>query len=79
MSDTDNTGRIRLGKKDYIEESKVIYNTESKTEDFALPTNVISRKILADKNNTVVYIRVDFERKKKKEAYRKINKILGEN
>ncbi len=78
MSNTD-TGRIKLGKKVYVEETEIIDDTENKSEDSDLPVSMISRKIVADKNNMAIYVHVNFEHKKKKEAYRKINKILGEN
>lgn len=78
MSNTD-TGRIKLGKKAYVKQAEEIDDTENKLEDIDEPVSFISRKILADKNDITIYVRVNFKRKKKKEAYRKINKILGEN
>ncbi len=55
MSNTD-TGRIKLGKKVYVEETEIIDDTENKSEDSDLPVSMISRKIVADKNNMAIYV-----------------------
>lgn len=75
MSNTD-TGKIVLGKKAYVKEPEIIDDTRGKAEG---SVSIINRRVVSSPQNVTVYVRVNFERQKKKEAYRKINKILGEN
>lgn len=53
---------------------------EPKSEnEGSISDSVVLHKILSrNPNADVVYLKVDFEKKIKKDTYRKINKVLGE-
>ena len=53
---------------------------EPKSEnEGSISDSVVLHKILSRNSNAdVVYLKVDFEKKIKKDTYRKINKVLGE-
>lgn len=53
---------------------------EPKSEnEGSISDSVVLHKILSKNSNAdVVYLKVDFEKKIKKDTYRKINKVLGE-
>lgn len=53
---------------------------EPKSENEGIISDsVVLHKILSRNSNAdVVYLKVDFEKKIKKDTYRKINKVLGE-
>lgn len=75
MSDTISK-KVELGQKAYIEKSDKI--SESTTLKVGVPETIIQRKMPLGSEKTTVYVRVNFDSKKKKDAYRKINRHLGE-
>lgn len=57
---------------------EVIQEPKSENEG-SISDSVVLHKILSRNSNAdVVYLKVDFEKKIKKDTYRKINKVLGE-
>lgn len=76
MSDT-NSEKIELGQKAHAEE-KVEINDSTKTqaEEVDISLRIIPQKIDPSIETEIVYVRVDFDSKKKKDAYRKINRKL---
>lgn len=59
-------------------DQEVIQEPKSENEG-SISDSVVLHKILSRNSNAdVVYLKVDFEKKTKKDTYRKINKVLGE-
>jgi hypothetical protein len=59
-------------------DQEVIQEPKSENEG-SISDSVVLHKILSRNSNAdVVYLKVDFEKKIKKDTYRKINKVLGE-
>lgn len=59
-------------------DQKVRQEPKSENEG-SISDSVVLHKILSRNSNAdVVYLKVDFEKKIKKDTYRKINKVLGE-
>ena len=59
-------------------DQEVIQEPKSENEG-SISDSVVLHKILTRNSNAdVVYLKVDFEKKIKKDTYRKINKVLGE-
>ena len=59
-------------------DQELIQEPKSENEG-SISDSVVLHKILSRNSNAdVVYLKVDFEKKIKKDTYRKINKVLGE-
>ena len=76
MSDT-NSEKIELGQKAYVEEKVEINDsTKMQAEEVNPSLRIIQKKIDPSIETETVYVRVNFDSKKKKDAYRKINRKL---
>lgn len=79
MSDTTIDGKVVLGEKVQFTETRKPHSSTAIKADKTSPSISVTCR---SKNGTVnagtFYIRVDFKSNKKKETYRKINKILGD-
>lgn len=71
--------KIELGKKVQIEDKSDIEDTSKAIFDGSKPLyRIIRKKTNFGLSSQIVYIRINFDNEKKKDAYRKINRILGE-
>lgn len=74
MSDTEKL-KATFGKK-VASNSK--NEASQKTHIVCLSNGIIIRVTNVSKNKTIGYTKVDFESKRKKDGYRKLNKMLEE-
>lgn len=75
MSDTISE-KVELGKKAHINKLETI--NESTTLKVGTTETIVQRRMPLGSRTTAFYVKVNFDSKKKKEAYRKINKRLEE-
>lgn len=59
-------------------DQKVRQEPKSENEGSISDSVVLHKTLSRNSNGNVVYLKVDFEKKFKKDTYRKINKVLGE-
>ena len=79
MSNTTIDEKVVLGEKvQFTEMLKPHSNTAVKTDKTSPSISIICKSKNAADTTGTFYIRVDFKSNKKKETYRKINKILGD-
>ena len=81
MINTINTQKVEFAHKVYIEDKKPGENTRMQNDDMDSIIRVIRKSILSSpdgKANEVIYVQVNFEKKKKRAMYQKINRKLGE-
>ena len=78
MSSTSST-MIELGKKAHKEKQiEILDSREFLTDKGDISIITVRKNDGSSKNYRAFYKRVDFNGRKKKEAYKKINKMLGE-
>lgn len=79
MSDTTLNQKAVLGQKvQFIEENRSPGGTKVNSDKSSPSISVIYRSKNGVANAGIFYVRVDFNSNKKKETYKKINKILGD-
>lgn len=79
MSDTTSNTRVILGQKvQYTKKGSSSSSTVTKLQTTPPSITVVCKNRCGVTNVPEFYVRVDFKSAKKREAYKKINRILGD-
>jgi len=77
MSDTASE-KVELGQSAYAQKSEEVSDSTMMRVDRQGASIGMIRKNVSQSGTVTVYVRVNFDSKRKKDAYRKMNRKLGE-